>query len=55
MSYERGLVQVGDRCWAFLQPDGSWGWSNAGLIAEQILGPIEEGEDSDDDEDAAEA
>jgi recombination protein RecA len=28
---------------------------NAGLIAEQILGPIEEGEDSDDDEDAAEA
>jgi hypothetical protein len=29
---------------------------NAGLIGEQILGPIEPGEDSDDDEeDAAEA
>jgi cyclase len=31
-SYERGLVQVGDRTYAFLQPDGSWGWSNAGLV-----------------------
>lgn len=32
MSYERGLVQVGPTTFAFLQPDGSWGWSNAGLI-----------------------
>jgi glyoxylase-like metal-dependent hydrolase (beta-lactamase superfamily II) len=32
VSYERGLVQVGERCWAFLQPDGSWGWSNAGIV-----------------------
>jgi glyoxylase-like metal-dependent hydrolase (beta-lactamase superfamily II) len=32
MTYERGLVQVGPTTYAFLQPDGSWGWSNAGLI-----------------------
>jgi len=30
--YERGLVEVGAGCHAYLQPDGSWGWSNAGLI-----------------------
>ena len=32
VSYERGLVQVGERTYAFLQPDGGWGWSNAGLV-----------------------
>lgn len=32
MDYARGLVQVGDRTYAFLQPDGGWGWSNAGLV-----------------------
>lgn len=32
MTYERGLVQVGPTTHAFLQPDGSWGWSNSGLI-----------------------
>lgn len=31
-AYERGMVQVGPTTYAFLQPDGSWGWSNAGLI-----------------------
>ena len=31
-AYERGLVQVGATTYAFLQPDGSWGWSNAGLV-----------------------
>jgi cyclase len=31
-SYGKGLHEVGDGCWAWLQPDGSWGWSNAGLI-----------------------
>lgn len=31
--YERGLHEVGDGVWAWLQPDGGWGWSNAGLIA----------------------
>ena len=23
---------AGDGCWAYVQRDGSWGWSNAGLI-----------------------
>ena len=32
MDYARGLTQVGERTYAFLQPDGSWGWSNAGLV-----------------------
>jgi glyoxylase-like metal-dependent hydrolase (beta-lactamase superfamily II) len=31
-SYERGLHEVGDGVFAYLQPDGSWGWSNAGLV-----------------------
>jgi cyclase len=30
--YELGLVEIGDGCHAYLQPDGSWGWSNAGLV-----------------------
>jgi glyoxylase-like metal-dependent hydrolase (beta-lactamase superfamily II) len=32
MGYERGVQELGDGCVAWLQPDGSWGWSNAGLI-----------------------
>jgi cyclase len=32
--YRRGLHEVGDGVWAWLQPDGGWGWSNAGLVAE---------------------
>jgi glyoxylase-like metal-dependent hydrolase (beta-lactamase superfamily II) len=32
-SFERGLVRVGPNTRAWLQPDGSWGWSNAGLIS----------------------
>lgn len=28
----RGLHDVGDGLYAYLQPDGGWGWSNAGLI-----------------------
>lgn len=31
--YTRGPHAVGDGVWAYLQPDGSWGWSNAGLVA----------------------
>ncbi len=31
-SYTRGLHDLGDGCFAWLQPDGSWGWSNAGLV-----------------------
>lgn len=30
--YTRGLHDVGNGCYAWLQPDGTWGWSNAGLI-----------------------
>jgi len=30
--YTRGLHDLGNSCFAYLQPDGSWGWSNAGLI-----------------------
>jgi cyclase len=32
--YTRGLHDVGDGLYAYLQPDGGWGWSNAGLIAD---------------------
>ena len=32
--YSRGLQEVGDGLYAYLQPDGSWGWSNAGLVAD---------------------
>ena len=32
MGYTKGLHELGDGCFAYLQPDGSWGWSNAGLI-----------------------
>jgi len=31
-SYAKGLVDLGDGIYAYLQPDGGWGWSNAGLI-----------------------
>jgi glyoxylase-like metal-dependent hydrolase (beta-lactamase superfamily II) len=32
--YARGLHDVGAGCYAWLQPDGSWGWSNAGLVCD---------------------
>jgi glyoxylase-like metal-dependent hydrolase (beta-lactamase superfamily II) len=32
VGYTKGLHELGDGCFAYLQPDGSWGWSNAGLI-----------------------
>ncbi|MFV0525431.1 MAG: MBL fold metallo-hydrolase [Acidimicrobiales bacterium] len=31
-SYTKGLVELGDGVHAYLQPDGGWGWSNAGLV-----------------------
>jgi glyoxylase-like metal-dependent hydrolase (beta-lactamase superfamily II) len=34
MSYVKGLQEVGDGLYAYLQPDGSWGWSNAGLVVD---------------------
>ena len=33
-TYSKGLHDLGNGCWAWLLPDGSWGWSNAGLIAD---------------------
>ncbi|OBJ38373.1 MBL fold metallo-hydrolase [Mycobacterium colombiense] len=31
-TYQKGLQDLGGGCSAWMQPDGSWGWSNAGLI-----------------------
>lgn len=31
--YEKGMHEVADGVFAYLQPDGGWGWSNAGLLA----------------------
>ena len=31
--YEKGLREIAAGVWAYLQPDGGWGWSNAGLVA----------------------
>ncbi|MBV8220855.1 MAG: MBL fold metallo-hydrolase [Solirubrobacterales bacterium] len=35
IAYERGLHELGDGLYAYLQPDGGWGWSNAGLITSE--------------------
>jgi glyoxylase-like metal-dependent hydrolase (beta-lactamase superfamily II) len=32
-AYDKGLHEIADNMWAYLQPDGSWGLSNAGLVA----------------------
>ncbi len=32
--FELGLHDVGNGLYAYLQPDGSWGWSNAGLVVD---------------------
>jgi len=34
MRYAKGLQEVGDGFFAYLQPDGGWGWSNAGLVVD---------------------
>lgn len=33
-AYKKGLQPLGNGAYAWLQPDGSWGWSNAGLICD---------------------
>ena len=33
-AFTRGLHEIGRGCWAWLQPDGSWGYSNAGLVTD---------------------
>jgi glyoxylase-like metal-dependent hydrolase (beta-lactamase superfamily II) len=30
--YTKGLHELGNGCYAYLQPDGTWGYSNSGLI-----------------------
>jgi cyclase len=32
-AYSKGLAEVGDGVHAWFQPDGGWGWSNAGVVA----------------------
>src|SRR5215475_7439731 len=32
--FAKGLQDLGNGCFAYLQPDGSWGWSNAGLVTD---------------------
>lgn len=34
LQYRKGLVETGNGMFAYLQPDGGWGWSNAGLIVD---------------------
>lgn len=29
--YTKGLHDLGNHAYAYLQPDGGWGWSNAGV------------------------
>ena len=33
-SFNKGLHDLGNGIYAYLQPDGSWGWSNAGLVVD---------------------
>lgn len=32
--YTKGLHDLGNGCYAYLQPDGTWGYSNAGLLVD---------------------
>ena len=34
-AYTKGLHDLGSGGYAWLQPDGGWGWSNAGLVVDQ--------------------
>jgi cyclase len=31
-AFDQGLRELAEGVWAYLQPDGGWGWSNAGLV-----------------------
>ena len=33
-AYTKGVHDLGNGVFAYLQPDGSWGWSNAGLVVD---------------------
>ena len=30
--YKKGVIEIADGAYAYLQPDGGWGWSNAGMV-----------------------
>ena len=32
--FRKGLQETGNGIYSYLQPDGSWGWSNSGLIVD---------------------
>ncbi|TMD63164.1 MAG: MBL fold metallo-hydrolase, partial [Chloroflexi bacterium] len=32
--FTKGLHELGNGHYAYLQPDGSWGWSNSGLVTD---------------------
>jgi glyoxylase-like metal-dependent hydrolase (beta-lactamase superfamily II) len=32
--YQKGLVGLADGAFAWMQPDGGWGWSNAGFVTD---------------------
>ncbi|MES2042721.1 MAG: MBL fold metallo-hydrolase [Pseudomonadota bacterium] len=34
-AYRKGLHDLGNGSWAYLLPDGGWGWSNSGYISSQ--------------------
>ena len=36
-TYQKGLHDLGAGSFAWLQPDGSWGWSNAGLVTDGVV------------------
>ena len=33
--YKKGLFELKNNIYCYLQPDGGWGWSNAGLITDE--------------------
>ena len=35
IEFKKGLAKLGEGVWAYIQPDGSWGLSNAGLVGDQ--------------------
>jgi cyclase len=33
--FKKGLLKLGEGVWAYIQPDGSWGLNNAGLVTDK--------------------
>ena len=33
--FRQGVHAIGDGIFGYVQPDGTWGWSNAGLVTSQ--------------------